>query len=118
MTSSGTDVNSIIRDLGIWPTQRMALKDRDQKEPSILLLDVIDEFVKQKVESKKWSDTTVDTNRNRIEVPCSNSCKAILYLFSFCGWLEAAETELISKASVKNHLCWLIEHIKDGIWYS
>ena len=67
----GTDKESILKDLGLLNTSISSAvngNDADNRpSDSPLLTSVIEEFKKQKIESKKWSETTVATNRNRIE---------------------------------------------------
>ena len=70
----GTDKDTILRDLGLLVNGQVngtstTINHVDNRpSDSPLLSEVIEEYKKQKIESKKWSDTTVATNRNRIEV--------------------------------------------------
>lgn len=63
----GTDKESILKDLGLMVNDQKMNSVVDRPSDSPLLTQVIDEYKKQKIQSKKWSETTVATNRNRIE---------------------------------------------------
>ena len=63
----GTDKETILKDLGLLVNGQKINHVVDSPSDSPLLTEVIEEYKKQKIESKKWSETTVATNRNRIE---------------------------------------------------
>jgi integrase len=63
----GTDKETILRDLGLLVSGQTINNVVNRPSDSPLLSDVVEEYKKQKIESKQWGETTVATNRNRIK---------------------------------------------------